>query len=210
MNLRMFLHACVHMCVLCTHHDIHDMVYNIFLFIDNIHVYAQYMYMIQYTATSVLHVGPVTACIVLHMEYSCICHVHALPQWALPMCVHTLYKNKRARTCMPSTCLAESFMQRTCMYIHTPVCVPAGGVCAHTSMHVPRRPQRGRLCAKPHACASPCDMHHACAWASIHMHTCGPHGPHPRYIRHVLCMWPACIHNMHWTSGKHMQHAWSR
>lgn len=32
---------------------------------------AQYMDMIQYTATSVLHVGPVTACIVLHTEYSC-------------------------------------------------------------------------------------------------------------------------------------------
>lgn len=76
MNI-MFLHVCVHMCVLCTHHYIHDMVYKLFLFIDNVHVCAQYMYMIQYTATSVLHVGPVTACIVLHMEYSCIRYVHA-------------------------------------------------------------------------------------------------------------------------------------
>ncbi|XP_014399284.1 PREDICTED: uncharacterized protein LOC102241242 [Myotis brandtii] len=131
MNLRMFLHACVHMCVLCTHHYIHDTVYNIFLFID-IHVYAQYMCMIQYTETNVLHVGPVTACIVLHMEYSCICHVHALPQWTLPMCVHTLYKNKRLRTCMPSTCLAESFMMRTCMYIHAPQCACQQVVSVHT------------------------------------------------------------------------------
>lgn len=28
-------------------------------------------------------------------------------------------------------------------------------------------------------------------------------GLSPWYTRHVLCMWPACIHNTHQTSGRH-------
>lgn len=89
-------------------------------------------------------------------------------------------------------------------------CVPAGCVCGCTPVRMPRCPQRGRLCAKPRARASPCDTQRARARASVPMHTCGAHGPSPWYTRHVLCMWPACIHNMRPTSGRHMQHAWPR
>lgn len=90
MNIRMFLHVCVYMCVLCTHHYIHDMVYNIFWFIDNIHVYAQYMYMIQYTATSVLHMGPVTAYSFAHGVFMYMPCTHITTMDSTHVCTHPI------------------------------------------------------------------------------------------------------------------------
>ena len=129
--------------------------------------------------------------------------------------LHRGHVCKCCEACMPAGCVwahtrayATVPTEDTCVNAVKRACRQAVSGC--TPVHMPRCPQRGWLCAKPSACASPCDTHHARARASVHMHTCGAHGPSPWYTRHVLCMWPACIQNMRPTSGRHMQHAWPR
>lgn len=110
------------------------------------------------------------------------------------------------RVCLLHAC-TENLIQRPCMSINAPKCA----------------------CRQVMSVHHPCMCHDAhrgdgCVQSRMHVHlrtmlvpeqacTC-THleltGPSPWYTRHVLCMWPACIHDMRRTSGRHMQHAWSR
>lgn len=63
--------------------------------------------------------------------------------------------------------------------------------------------------SEPRACAYM--WYTPCSCLGKHdMHTCGAHGPKSLVYTPCLCMWPACIHDMRQTSGRHMRHAWSR
>lgn len=191
---------CPHVCALYTslHTGYVNSVYKTVLFINNIHVYARYMDIIQYTVTGVLHVGPATlqsspahgvsvykpcTCIVtMDSTHVCTCHVqskhaHKVCAFYMPLW-KSLCRGHVWRAMLQRACAGR---WRLCPHIHA---------CA----------QRGR--AKPLACASPWGPHDTCA-RQTRTCTCGAHGPSPWYTHHVLCMWLACIHGMRWASGKH-------